>query len=76
VSKKEYVYRDVSSRNILVVYGKGKLADLEYARIIKIEGLEQYVRVYGISQLFTYLYLREQLPSWRWRSLMVIANSL
>lgn len=29
MSKKEYVYRDVSSRNIFVVDGKGKLADLE-----------------------------------------------
>lgn len=34
MSKKEYVHRDVSSGNILVVDGKGKLTDLEYAQII------------------------------------------
>jgi len=34
MSKKEYVHRDVSSGNILIVDGKGKLSDLEYAQII------------------------------------------
>jgi serine/threonine protein kinase len=33
MSKKDYVHRDVSSGNILIVDGKGKLSDLEYAQI-------------------------------------------
>ena len=38
MSKKEYIHRDVSSGNILIVDGQGKLADLEYAQIISTGG--------------------------------------
>jgi hypothetical protein len=68
------------ARNILVVDGRGKLADLEYARIIETEGHHSIRAVRQCVWHFPTIYLsynlRKQLPSWRWRSLMVITISL
>jgi serine/threonine protein kinase len=59
MSKKQYVHRDVSSGNILIVDGKGKLVDLEYAQIINTgvtTALERYVSMYGIPNYLPILY--------------------
>ena len=58
MSKKGYVHRDVSSWYILVLDGKGKLADLEYAQIISTGG-HHGVRTacQHVCHLLTYLNL-------------------
>jgi len=51
MSNKQYVHRDVSSGNILIVDGKAKLSDLEYAHIMgsgghhNVRTVRQYVLI-------------------------------
>ena len=57
MSKKDYVHRDVSPGNILIVDGKGKLSDLEYAQIRGTGGRHgvRTVRQHVCHFLITYL---------------------
>ncbi|KIM44115.1 hypothetical protein M413DRAFT_68089, partial [Hebeloma cylindrosporum] len=67
MSENQYVHRDVSSGNILIVDGKGKLADLEYAKAMNTGGSEgvRTVRLNVFHRLTTYHFYREPLPLWQ-----------
>jgi len=72
ISTNQYVHRDVSLGNILVVDGKGQLVDLELLALGVARALEPYVSMHGVSQPLTYriptLIITSKLPSRQWRS--------